>query len=131
MDAIRGKAVIVVVAVVISMLIGGTHASAKKEPVLPTTFPRGFAVPIDRDLAVPVIGFGGSEHRHLKHNPVIFLHGNNDTLTPEQAGVAWSHYHLRKQALEARVVLGKPAHALLTAVEHASARALGRVGARL
>jgi hypothetical protein len=52
-------------------------------------------------------------------------------LTPDQAGVAWSHYHLRKQALEARVVLGRPARALLAAVEQASPKALGRVGARL
>jgi len=52
-------------------------------------------------------------------------------LTHDQAGVAWSHYHLRKQALEAHVVLGRPARALLAAVEHASPRALGRVGARL
>ncbi|MDO8477749.1 MAG: hypothetical protein Q7W02_16435 [Candidatus Rokubacteria bacterium] len=52
-------------------------------------------------------------------------------LTCDQAGVAWSHYHLRKQALEAHVALGRPARALLAAVEHASPRALGRVGARL
>jgi hypothetical protein len=52
-------------------------------------------------------------------------------LTRDQAGVAWSHFHLRKQALEARVALGRPARALLAAVEHASPRALGRVGARL
>ena len=52
-------------------------------------------------------------------------------LTPDQAGVAWSHYHLRKQALEAQVVLGKPARVLLAAVEQASSKALGRVGARL
>jgi len=52
-------------------------------------------------------------------------------LTPDQAGVAWSHYHLRKQALEAQVVLGQPARALLAAVEQASPKALGRVGSRL
>jgi hypothetical protein len=52
-------------------------------------------------------------------------------LTPDQAGVAWSHYHLRKQALETQVVLGRPARALLAAVEQASPKALGRVGARL
>ncbi len=52
-------------------------------------------------------------------------------LTPDQAGVAWSHYHVGKQALAARVVLGRPARALLAAVEHASPGALGRVGARL
>jgi len=49
----------------------------------------------------------------------------------DQAGVAWSHFHLRKQALEAHVALGRPARALLAAVEQASPRALGRVGARL
>jgi hypothetical protein len=52
-------------------------------------------------------------------------------LTRDQAGVAWSHYHLRKQALEAHVALGRPARALLAAVEQASPRALGRVGATL
>jgi len=43
-------------------------------------------------------------------------------LTPDQAGVAWSHYHLRQQALEAQVVLGRPARALLAAVEQALKR---------
>ena len=38
---------------------------------------------------------------------------------------------MRKQALEAQVVLGRQARALLTAVEQASPKALGRVGARL
>jgi hypothetical protein len=52
-------------------------------------------------------------------------------LTPDQAGVAWSHYHLRKRALEAQVVLGRPARALLAAVEQASPKRLGRVGTRL
>jgi hypothetical protein len=52
-------------------------------------------------------------------------------LTRDQAGVVWSHYHLRKQALEAHIVLGRPARALLAAVEHASPRTLGRVGATL
>jgi hypothetical protein len=52
-------------------------------------------------------------------------------LTHDQAGVAWSHYHLRRAALELRVVLGKSARALIAAVEEASPSTLGRVGARL
>ena len=52
-------------------------------------------------------------------------------LTQDQAGVAWSHYHLRKQALEAQVVLGQLARALMAVVERAAPKALGRIGARL
>jgi hypothetical protein len=53
------------------------------------------------------------------------------SLTHDQAGVAWSHYQLRKRALEAQVVLGRPARAILATVQHASPKALGRVGATL
>src|SRR5262249_55051638 len=82
MKTLRGKLVVLAVGMILSTAIAGSQAAAKKGPALPTSFPQGFAVPIDHDLAVPVIGFGGSEHRHLKHNPVIFLHGNNDTPFP-------------------------------------------------
>ncbi|MBI2524447.1 MAG: hypothetical protein HYV93_00530 [Candidatus Rokubacteria bacterium] len=51
-------------------------------------------------------------------------------LSHDQAGVAWSHYHLRKQVLEA-VPLGQPAQVLLAEVEHASRRFLPRLGACL
>jgi hypothetical protein len=52
-------------------------------------------------------------------------------LSHDQAGVAWSHYHLRKQALEAAVTLRQPARVLLAEVEHASRRFLPRLGACL
>ncbi|MBI4544727.1 MAG: hypothetical protein HY703_06015, partial [Gemmatimonadetes bacterium] len=49
-------------------------------------------------------------------------------LAHDQAGVAWSHYHLRKQALEAALPLRQPAQVLLAEVEHASRRFLPRLG---
>jgi hypothetical protein len=49
-------------------------------------------------------------------------------LSHDQAGVAWSHYHLRREALEAEVRLGQPARLLMGDVEHASARFLPRLG---
>ena len=52
-------------------------------------------------------------------------------LSHDQAGVAWSHYHLRKQALEAALPLRQPAQVLLAEVEHASRRFLPRLGACL
>jgi hypothetical protein len=52
-------------------------------------------------------------------------------LDHDQAGVAWSHYHLRKQALEAGVILRQPARTLLAEVEHASRRFLPRLGSCL
>jgi hypothetical protein len=52
-------------------------------------------------------------------------------LSHDQAGVAWSHYRLRKQALEAAVALRQPARVLLAEVQHASRRFLPRLGACL
>ena len=52
-------------------------------------------------------------------------------LTHDQAGVAWSHYHLRKTALEQVVTLRPPARALLARVERATPRSLPQLGARL
>jgi hypothetical protein len=52
-------------------------------------------------------------------------------LSHDQASVAWSHYHLRKQALEAGVTLRQPARVLLAEVEHASPSFLPRLGACL
>jgi hypothetical protein len=48
-----------------------------------------------------------------------------------QAGVAWSHYQLRKAELEAAVVLAPAARALVARVNAAPASALARLGARL
>jgi hypothetical protein len=52
-------------------------------------------------------------------------------LPHEQASVAWSHFQLRRAALEAAITLGAEALGLLAQVEHASERELPRVGARL
>jgi hypothetical protein len=52
-------------------------------------------------------------------------------LSHEQAGVAWSHYQLRKGALERQVALRPRARALLTRVERATPRSLGLLGGRL
>jgi hypothetical protein len=52
-------------------------------------------------------------------------------LPHDQAGVAWSHYQLRKAALEAAVTLSAEAQGLLARVEQASERQLPRVGAEL
>jgi hypothetical protein len=52
-------------------------------------------------------------------------------LSHDQAGVAWSHYHVRKQVLEAAVTLRQPARVLLAEVEHANRRFLPRLGACL
>jgi pimeloyl-ACP methyl ester carboxylesterase len=45
-----------------------------------TSFPPGFAVPVDASLGVPVIGFGGAGL--VTRTPVVLLHGNNDTPYP-------------------------------------------------
>jgi hypothetical protein len=52
-------------------------------------------------------------------------------LSREQAGVAWSHYQLRKATLEAAIILGPTALALVGEVERAPVRALPALGARL
>jgi len=52
-------------------------------------------------------------------------------LTPDQAGVAWMHYHLCRTALEQAVTLRRPARVLLARVEQASPRVLPQLGTRL
>ncbi len=52
-------------------------------------------------------------------------------LVPEQAGVAWSHYRLRRAALEAAIALGAAARALVARVERAGDGELARLGTRL
>jgi hypothetical protein len=48
-----------------------------------------------------------------------------------QAGVAWTHYQIRKARLEAGTPLGPAARQLLAEIEAADARALPRLGAAL
>ncbi len=52
-------------------------------------------------------------------------------LTADQAGVAWSHYRLRKAALEVAVALGAPARGLMARIGAAPMATLPRLGARL
>lgn len=52
-------------------------------------------------------------------------------LSHDQAGVAWSHYQIRKAKLEAGLTLGPLAHAVLRDVHEAAARVLPRFGAWL
>jgi pimeloyl-ACP methyl ester carboxylesterase len=62
----------------LALLVLGTAASgAVAAPGVGISFPRGFAVPTDASLGVPVIGFGAAGP--VTRTPVIFLHGNNDT----------------------------------------------------
>jgi hypothetical protein len=48
-----------------------------------------------------------------------------------QAGVAWTHYQLRKAALEEAVTLGAVARALIARIEAAPESTLARLGAQL
>jgi len=48
-----------------------------------------------------------------------------------QAGVAWTHYQIRKARLEAGTPLGPAARQLLAEIETADAHALPRLGAAL
>lgn len=52
---------------------GAAHASG----TVGTTFPAGFPTITDFSLGTPVLGFGAAGP--VRHTPVIFLHGNNDT----------------------------------------------------
>jgi hypothetical protein len=52
-------------------------------------------------------------------------------LDHDQAGVAWSHFGMRKAALEAAIEPGAPARALVARVEGAPERELARLGVRL
>ena len=51
--------------------------SAQADGTVGKTFPAGFPVIEDASLAKPVIGFGAAGP--VTRNPVVFLHGNNDT----------------------------------------------------
>jgi hypothetical protein len=52
-------------------------------------------------------------------------------LSRDQAGVAWTHYTLRKAALEAAVTLGRSARTLVDQIERAGVSGLPALGARL
>ncbi len=56
-------------------------APAVAETQIGSTFPEGFAVPLDASSGAPVLGFGSAEGE-VARTPVVFLHGNNDTPYP-------------------------------------------------
>jgi pimeloyl-ACP methyl ester carboxylesterase len=64
---------------VLAALVAAAGAAAEPAAV-GTSFPPGFAVPVDASLGVPVLGFGAAGP--VERMPVIFLHGNNDTPYP-------------------------------------------------
>ena len=63
-------------------------AGAQSRPQIGTTFPEGFAVPLDASSGAPVLGFGSAEGE-VTRTPVVFLHGNNDTPYPTECN---EHY---------------------------------------
>ncbi len=70
------KRMLILVAAFVVALVPTANASA----VVGTSFPAGFPAITDASLGTPVIGFGAAGP--LRHTPVIFLHGNNDTPFP-------------------------------------------------
>ena len=63
------------------VLLGAVLASATSaRAAVGTSFPAGFAVPVDASLGTPVLGFGAAGA--VERTPVILLHGNNDTPYP-------------------------------------------------
>src|SRR3954463_10975296 len=58
----------------------GVATAATAAGSVGTSFPAGFAVPVDASLGTPVLGFGATGPLH--RTPVILLHGNNDTPYP-------------------------------------------------
>jgi hypothetical protein len=62
---------------------------------------------------------------------IVEMAGSTLALQRDQAGVAWTHYQLRKAALEAAVTLGAAARALVARIAAAPVRALPCLGAEL
>jgi pimeloyl-ACP methyl ester carboxylesterase len=69
-------AALVAAVVAAATVAGGASASG----TVGTTFPAGFPTILDASLGTPVLGFGAAGP--VRHTPVIFLHGNNDTPFP-------------------------------------------------
>ena len=60
-----------------------------------TSFPPDFPVFNDASLGVPVIGFGAAGR--IRHTPVVFLHGNNDTPFPTPPCNPFGYIHAMAQ----------------------------------
>jgi pimeloyl-ACP methyl ester carboxylesterase len=72
----RWSTAVAVAAAVWAVAAGGAAAAG----TVGTTFPAGFPSIVDASLGKPAIGFGAAGA--VRHTPVIFLHGNNDTPFP-------------------------------------------------
>jgi pimeloyl-ACP methyl ester carboxylesterase len=72
------KKLALVVTLALASLAAAGAASAAG--TVGTSFPAGFATPVDASLDVPVLGFGAAGA--VTRTPVILLHGNNDTPYP-------------------------------------------------
>lgn len=70
------RGLVVGIALVATVLAGAAGARG----AVGTSFPPGFAVPVDASLGTPVLGFGAAGP--VTRTPVILLHGNNDTPYP-------------------------------------------------
>ena len=75
----------------------GIAASAQADGTVGKTFPAGFPVIEDASLARPVIGFGAAGP--VTRNPVIFLHGNNDTPFSTPCNAPYGRIHALAQYL--------------------------------
>jgi pimeloyl-ACP methyl ester carboxylesterase len=64
-------------AIVISTLATGI---AQASGTVGTTLPSDFPVILDASLGTPLLGFGAAGR--VRHTPVVFVHGNNDTPYP-------------------------------------------------
>jgi pimeloyl-ACP methyl ester carboxylesterase len=62
---------------IVLVVAAAALAAAGSAGAVGTSFPPGFNTPTDASLGVPVIGFGAAGR--VKRDPVILLHGNNDT----------------------------------------------------
>jgi pimeloyl-ACP methyl ester carboxylesterase len=72
-----------------------TPAAAHADGQVGTSFPPGFPVLMDHSLHVPLTGFGGAGPMH--RTPVIFLHGNNDTVFPTTCNGAYGKFQVFAQ----------------------------------
>ncbi|HEX2293083.1 MAG TPA: alpha/beta fold hydrolase [Gaiellaceae bacterium] len=68
------------VLVLLATSLAGMALAVSASAAIGTSFPTGFATPTDASLGTPVLGFGAAGE--VERNPVILLHGNNDTPYP-------------------------------------------------
>jgi len=76
----RGRTRRILTTALAIVVVLGLASPAVAADQVGTSFPADFPVINDASLGVPVIGFGAAGR--VRHTPVIFLHGNNDTPFP-------------------------------------------------